>query len=125
MRIQRRPNSTLWIAMWIFSLFLAEPMLAQAPAQGRPAVQPPRRPSLSPYLNLGIPNSGALPSFQAFVVPRIEQHKQQINQFALQAKTTALEKSALVDANLRQTGGGGNFQNFSHYFPVQRARSKP
>ena len=110
--------------MWIFTLLLADPILAQAPTQGRPALQPPRRPSLSPYLNLGIPDSGALPSYQTFVLPRIEQNRQQINQFALQAKTTALEKSPLVDANLRRTGGGGNFQNFSHYFQGQLTRSK-
>lgn len=112
------------MSLCIATLWLTEPTLAQPPLLDRPEVQP-RRPSLSPYLNLGIENSGALPSYQTFVQPRIEQQKQQASQFLLQAKTMALEKNAFVDSHLRQTGLGGRFQNYSHFYQAQRPHAKP
>lgn len=125
MRVQGRLESRLWLALCIAALWLAEPVLAQPPSPGRPEAQPPRRPSLSPYLNLGIENSGALPPYQTFVQPRIEQQKQQVTQYLLQAKTSALEKNEFADSHLRQTGLGGKFQNYSHFYQVQRTRAKP
>jgi hypothetical protein len=107
------------------ALWQVAPALAQTPPPGRAAVQPPRRPSISPYLNLGIENSGALPPYQTFVQPRIEQQKQQASHYLLQAKTAALEKNEFADSHLRQTGLGGKFQNYSHFYQAQRPRVKP
>ena len=110
-------------AILILVLLLGQSLVAQTPVADQPAVQPPRRPSISPYLNLGIENSGALPSYQAFVLPRKEQQKQMLNQYLQQAKAISSAKSEIAEHSLRQTGLGGKYQNYSHFYSVQRPRT--
>ncbi len=125
MRDVERHNAVCILAMLLLVLLLGKPLVAQTSVLEEPAVQPPRRPSLSPYLNLGIENSGALPSYQAFVLPRKEQQKQIANQYILQAKAMSSAKNDLAESKLRQTGLGGKYQNYSHFYSVPRPRAKP
>lgn len=104
--------------MTIFVIVLAEQGRSQNPTTT------PRRPSLSPYLNLTNPNSGVLSPFHAFVLPGIEQQKQHAMQFMIQSRTMNLEKSQTTVAELRQTGLGGKFQNYSHFYPAPKTQPK-
>ncbi len=106
------------------ALFVGESSLAmaQAPRHGQAAVVRPRRPTISPYLNIARDQSGALPSYQAFVVPRLEQQQQQQVQRWIQSRTQKLEDLSLEDPTLRATGTGGSFQNFTHFYPPRRTK---
>jgi hypothetical protein len=110
--------------MWVFCFGLSSLGSAQDGSANRSGIQPPRRPSISPYLNLGNENSGVLSPYHAFVVPGLLQQQQQIKSFALQARTLGLERNRSTDPELRQTGLGGRFQNYSHFYPEQRSNSK-
>lgn len=118
MRVPERFVSRLGIALTIFVIVLAEQGRSQNPTTT------PRRPSLSPYLNLTNPNSGVLSPFHAFVLPGIEQQKQHAMQFMIQSRTMNLEKSQTTVAELRQTGLGGKFQNYSHFYPAPKTQPK-
>jgi hypothetical protein len=107
-RITGFPIAVLLLAHWGY----AQGLMNSQPLSGQP-----RRPSLSPYLNLARDNSGALPSYQAFVLPRLEQNQQLISQYLLQTQTRKLEQSLATDPNVRATGMGGKFQNRTHFYP--------
>ncbi len=94
----------------------------QVSGGGRLQVGPPTRPTLSPYLNLARENTGVLPSYQAFVLPRLEQNQQKMYQWQLQTQTQRIESTLLSDPNLRPTGMGGKFQNKLHFYPTQSNR---
>ena len=104
------------IAPLCIFILSATQVLAQESLSGKSVVPAPRRPSFSPYLNLGIENSGAISPFHAFVIPGIEQQKQQMNQFMLQSRTMVLERNKSAGKEIRQTGLGGKFQNYSHFY---------
>ena len=118
MRVPERFVSRLGIALAIFVVVLVEQGRSQNPTTT------PRRPSISPYLNLTNPNSGVLSPFHAFVVPGIEQQKQQAMQLMIQSRTMHLEKSQTTVTELRQTGLGGKFQNYSHFYPTPKSYPK-
>ena len=83
-----------------------------------------RRPSVSPYLNLLIPDQFGVPGgnpgqYQTMVEPFIEGRK------ATQANTSALNRlNSQVNSGVRGGGGGGggggsylsHFMNYSHYY---------
>ncbi len=104
--------------MTIFVVVLVERGYSQNPSTA------PRRPSVSPYLNLTNQNSGVLSPFHAFVLPGIEQQKQQAMQLLIQSRTMNLEKSPTTVAELRQTGLGGKFQNYAHFYPAPKPHPK-
>ena len=117
MRVPERFVSRLGIAFTIFILFLVGQGRSQNPTA-------PRRPSVSPYLNLTNQNSGALSPFHAFVLPGLDQQKQKAMQLMIQARTMNLEKNQTTVAELRQTGLGGKFQNYSHFYPTPKPQPK-
>lgn len=63
--------------------------------------------------------------FHSFVLPGLEQQKQQVQQVILQSKTSGLERSQLADKDLRKTGLGSKFKYYSHYYPAPKVNSKP
>ena len=123
MRIRQQAKLLFRISTILALMSYAAPVLAQSSAGTGGQSRAPRRPSVSPYLNLGIENSGALPSYQAFVLPRVEQQKQITAQYMMQGRAAKIED--LVDPNLRQTGLGGRYQNYSHFYPAQNSRQRP
>lgn len=75
------------------------------------------RPTLSPYLDLLRIDSGVLPPYHAFVVPRRKVEQQQARQGraigALRRQSAASERGS----EPLPTGRGGQFQNTLHYYP--------
>lgn len=80
-----------------------------------------RRPSVSPYLNLLLPNDDGLPNYQTMVRPFVEQRRR--NQDF--AREIGALQSAVVENNirdqrgdmgLRPTGHSTVFLNNSHFF---------
>ncbi len=100
-------------------LCLENSLFAQSPRIGPRVLEIPSRPAISPYLNLGRGQSGELPSYQAFVLPNIQLQKQQRSLQQLQSQAFSLERAVNGDANVRSTGTGSAFQNFSHFYPVR------
>ena len=77
------------------------------------------RPTLSPYLDLLRTDSGVLPPYHAFVVPRRRIEQQQSRQWQAIGE---LKRQAVGQAGGDQeplpTGGGGRFQTYLHYYPM-------
>lgn len=93
----------------------------------------PTKPTVSPYLNLLRTNFGPLPNYQSLVRPQLRQ--QSFNQSASRAieynlrQVATLERSVppqrqgrirVRSAPMRPTGVAGQFQYFSHYFPIRQ-----
>ena len=102
----------------------------------------PARPTVSPYLNLMRDDVGALPNYQTFVRPIVEQ--QRINREAdrrindADRQITELRQAPMPGTapqqpvvtgralqvrrlNVRRTGINGQFQYYSHFFPIRSA----
>jgi hypothetical protein len=116
-----RVDWTLLAFLWFAFTMGGIQLFAQAPSNTQ-GVQP-RRPVLSPYLNLGLENRDApLPSYQQFVLPRMTLDQQQIGQWRLQNRTGAIESTLRADAQLRPTGKNSRYQNYLHFYPSREPR---
>jgi len=101
-----------------------------ATAQTRTGRYTPKRPTVSPYLNLTRRDTGALPNYYALVRPQLEQQalnqQQQATNLRQQQAVQGVQKQVtqLNEPNVRSTGTGAGFSNLSHYFPTPTARGK-
>jgi len=136
------PKRMIAVAVLIGGLAVAETSLGQGYSSrigsspygnagraraARPTYYTPRRPTLSPYLELTRPQQGPLPNYHQFVRPRqqvlreFQQNEQQIrllqreiNQQQQQSPTTG----RVAPSSAAPTGGGATFFNYSHFYPV-------
>lgn len=99
--------------------------MAQVPTQGATLQPMPSRPTVSPYLNLTQPNTGALPAYHAFVLPMQQQQEFNQRQWAnlrqLQTTQQTMQRSATMQS-VRPTANRGRFQDYSHYYPNMTRR---
>lgn len=120
----------------IILALLCTAFAAEAYAQGGPSQSRymPARPTISPYLFLSRGTVGGVPSYYAWVRPRIElerqmnQVNQQLNfldrQILLEQQMNQVQQGQLDVTTYRAVGQpstAATFMNFSHFFPAQNA----
>lgn len=88
------------------------------------ALGAPSHPSLSPYLDLLRNDNSVLPPYHSFVLPRRAVLQQQARQSLAigQLESTVRSSNARLESTIGNgsrlsTGGGGSYQNFSHFYP--------
>lgn len=80
----------------------------------------PKRPTISPYLNLLRGNEGPLPNYYSLVRPQLDQrssdtrisHSSQSNDLAIRSLSSIVERT-----ESGPTGTGSVFNNRSHFYP--------
>ena len=130
---------TAIVAAGLSTLLLAQGAYGQGTSGARrPAPQPqrgqgqrvqappqryqPSRPTISPYLNLLRQNESPVPNYYSFVRPQLQtqeryQQQQAIN-FQQQTAIGTLDEQVLqMTQPAAATGGGGNFRQYSHFYP--------
>jgi hypothetical protein len=124
--MDRKQRNLLFFACLMVIGSIALPSSAEAqvvypgiPQTQRPGV--PTQPKLSPYLNLLRNDSGILPPYHAFVLPRREIYQQQTRQageIMRLEQATYLHAAPNSGGSSRRlpTGNGGRFQSYSHFY---------
>jgi hypothetical protein len=79
------------------------------------------RPTVSPYLNLAVPNQFGISSYQTLVRPMLEQQAQASAQRQPSIKNVPLNRTAESPATARPTGirtaaRSDRYMNYSHFY---------
>ena len=108
-------------------LLIARPdssLLAQGPVGQPPRARyEPSRPTVSPYLNLLRRDVGPLPNYHSLVRPQLRgienDQRQAVVNIRQQSAIRTLNRQVLelAEPNVAKTGGGGEFRNYSHFYP--------
>jgi hypothetical protein len=101
----------------LLTLVLLLSITRELQAQRRVTPYQPATPTTSPYLYLTLPETGALPNYQAFVEPL--QNQQRIN-VSHQAEIGRLNQEQLdygPATGVAPTGTASVYNNLSHYYP--------
>lgn len=116
------------LALWGLVLCsAADAQLPQtAPPAGNTFGQAPRRPTVSPYLQLLRPEALEVPNYQTLVRPQIEMREaeaqnqraiQQLQQEVANASPTMRTGASYM---VRPTGHSSQFLNYLHFYPTRR-----
>lgn len=105
--------------------FLALVLFENAGAQDIPRYTP-KRPTVSPYLNLLRDDTGPLPNYYGLVRPQLNQQAfdNQVSRDS-RSQTLSIQKLATISGanSTGPTGTGSVFKNLSHFYPAKQKSS--